>query len=147
MSEIATHDPPRGADFVVGVDLADHGMPGRREQLWAEQLGPTRFCLRSLPFFPYGLRPGDEVETTEDFTVVRVVRSSGRQVLRVAAASDSDDALHRGLHPLLGQLGLAHEWHRQGYVAIDLPSRSLPSALLSYLEAQATAGVLEYEFA
>ena len=145
MNVVATHDPSPGADFVIRVDLADHGMPGRSEQLWAKQVGPTRFILRSLPFFAYGLRPGDEVETTSDFTFMRVVRSSGMQLLRVAAKDDLADDLHAELHPLLGQLKLAHEWHQNGYVAIELPGGSIPPALSAYLESRFDAGALEYE--
>ena len=145
MSEIATHEPPPDSDFVIRVDLADHGMPGRSEQLWAKRSGPNRFVLRSIPFFAYGLRPGDEVETDDSYSIKRVVRSAGRHVLRIAAVRGQADAVHEDLHPLLEQLGLSHEWHGNGYVAIELTAVELPEPLQFYLEPQAGNGVLHFE--
>jgi hypothetical protein len=147
MSDIATHDPAPDSDFVIRVDLAGHGMPGRREQLWAKQVAPTRFVLRSIPFFAYGIRPGDEVETDEGFSVQRVVHSSGNQVLRVAVSPAGAGAIQAELHSLLEHLGLSHEWHREGYVAIKLPSDAIPHSLLSYIEPRAHDGQLHFELA
>lgn len=147
MSEIATHEPAPGSDFVIRVDLSENGMTGRSEQLWAKQTGPTRFVLQSLPFFAYGLHFGDEIETDDQFTFVRVVRASGRQLLRVAASRDHAEIVHSGLHPLLEHLGMRHEWHRVGYVSVDLPSVEVPPDLLPGLEARANDGQLYFELA
>lgn len=147
MHEIATHEPAPGSNFVIRVDLDDHGMPGRGEQLWALQVGPTRFRIQSLPFFAYGLRPGDEVETDDSFTVQRLVHSSGTQVLRIASTEAAADGVHADLHSLLETLGLSHEWHRIGYVAVELASDALPGELASYLDAKADEGQLFFELA
>lgn len=147
MGEIATHEPAPGSDFLIRVDLKDHGMPGRVEQLWVKQLGPTSFSLRSLPFFAYGLRLDDELETDETFTVQRVTSPSGRQLLRVAATRDHAFDVHDELHPLLEWLSLRHEWHGTGYVSIDLASETIPPELRPVLEVGADNGRLHFELA
>lgn len=133
MSQIATHEAPPYADFLVGVDLGEHGMPGRGEQLWCKQVGPTRFILRSIPFFAYGMRPGDEVETDESFMVQRVTARSGFELLRLAVETSVAREFHDRVHPLLDQLGLLHEWRGHGYVAIRLPNTELPADLTAAL--------------
>jgi hypothetical protein len=147
MNHIATHDPVPDADFVIRVDLADHGMPGRFEQLWAKQIGPTRFVVRSLPFFPYGLRSGDEVETNDDHTVQRVVRPSGNQLLRVGLVGDGAEGTAAELHSLLEQLHLSHEWRGVNYVSVELSGVDIPEPLRSYLEARIDGGGLHFELA
>jgi hypothetical protein len=133
MVQIAAHEAPPDADFLVAVDLGEHGMPGRGEQLWSKQVGPTRFILRSIPFFAYGMRPGDEIETDESFMVQRVVARSGFEVLRLAVETTSARAFHDRIHPTLDRLGLLHEWRGQGYVAIRLPDTDVPAGLTSVL--------------
>jgi hypothetical protein len=59
---IATHQQPPDANFLLHADLAEHGMPDAREQLWVRQLDERRFAMRSLPFFTYGIALDDEVE-------------------------------------------------------------------------------------
>lgn len=146
-SEIATHDPPPQADFLIQADLTPHGMPGRREQLWTRQTGPKTFVLRSLPFFVYGVALDDEVETDDNFSLTRVVRPSGHRVLRVAAQPDSAQDVHDELHRLLEQLGLEHEWHRIGYAAIDVRPGADPRELVDFLDERAEQGDVAYEFA
>ncbi len=127
--------------------MAEHGMPRRREQIWAKQVGPVRFLVRSLPFFRYGIRPGDEVETDENYTVQRVVTRSGRELLRVAATPQVTDEVLVALHRLLEELELIHEWHRNGYVAIELADRAIPEALESFLHSRMSQHQLRFEFA
>lgn len=145
MSSTVTHDPAPDSGFVIRVDLTDDGMPGRSEQLWVKQVGPTRFVLRSLPFFAYGLRPGDELETDDTYTFQRVVAVSGLHLLRVAAELHAAEQVHGRLHPLLEELALDHEWHRNGYVAIELASPSVPAELQAVLAEEQDAGRLRYE--
>src|SRR5215210_3701292 len=95
-------------------------MPGRVEQLWARRLAPHRFVMRSLPFFVYGVRLDDEVETDADYWLQRVVRPSGRRVLRVAAPCGAEDVVHAELHPLFEALQMEHEWKGPGYAAVDV---------------------------
>ncbi len=142
--DIATHKPAPGADYVIRVDLADHGMPGRSEQIWVEQVGSNRFVVRSLPFFSYGIRPGDTVETDSSYTVRRVIKQSGKQVLRIAVEPQAVDRIQRPLHEVLEELALPHEWHRDGYVAVELADEEIPERLTTLLDEG--RGELHHEF-
>ncbi len=144
MSEIATHEAPPDADFLVAVDLGEHGMPGQGEQLWCKQVGPARFILRSIPFFAYGLRPSDEIETDKSFMVQRVVTRSGFEVFRLTVETSRARAFHDLVHPVLGELQLLHEWRGFGYVAIRLSGTEVPIGLSSAL---AEFGHVESEMA
>ncbi len=144
--DIATHDPPRGgADFLIRVDLSDHEMPGRSEQLWTRQVGELRFVVCSVPFFAYGMAVGDEVATDTNYVLTEVVKRSGRQVLRVALTAKSAAVLHDDIHRLLASLELEHEWHRTGYVAIDLPGDEVPERLLAFLQEHQLLNELAFE--
>lgn len=72
--QIATHQQPPDADFLVHADLEPHGMAGAREQLWVMRVDERRFVMRSLPFFTYGIALADEVSTDETLTINGVVR-------------------------------------------------------------------------
>jgi len=91
--------------------------------------------------------PGDEVETDANFCVVRVVQRSGAKVLRVAATQEGAERFHSELHPILETLGVNHEWHRIGFVSVELDDVHLPPELAAYLEPRAEKGALHYEFA
>jgi hypothetical protein len=144
---VATHSPPRDADFVIHADLASDGMPGRMEQLWVSRTGPRTFLVRSLPFFVYGVALDDEVETTDDLVVRKVVKRSGRRLLRVASTVAAAQSVHDELHPMLERLGYAHEWRGVGYVSIDVGPDVDPSDLVRFLDDQARSGCLFYEYA
>ncbi len=147
--DIVQHEPPagRGADFVIRIDLAADGMPGRGEQVWARQVGERRFVLCSLPFFSYGLRADDVVETGESYVVERVAEASGHRLLRLVAVRERADEVHEIVHPLLESLGLDHEYHHPGYVAVDLPAGVEPDRLLDAVRPLIDQGVLHTEFA
>jgi hypothetical protein len=142
---IATHDPPAEADFVIHADLQSHGMPGRREQLWVKQLAESRFLMRSLPFFTYGIALGDEVSTDETLTIDGVLQRSGHRLIRVAVQSAGTQEFHDQFHPFLDKHRLLHEWLNFGFVAIDLPPGRDVSPLMQWLESRAHAGSVVYE--
>jgi hypothetical protein len=142
---IATHQQPPDANFLLHADLAEHGMPDAREQLWARQLDERRFAMRSLPFFTYGIALHDEVETDGTFTITRVVRSSGHRLLRVAVDRESAESFHGEFHPMLEAAELLHEWNGLGYVAVDLPPGGDAAELLAWLEARAAEGAVQLE--
>lgn len=135
MSEVATHEPAPGSDYVIRADLADHGMPGRWEQLWAKQVGRNRFLMMSLPFFAQGIRYLDEVETDDEHTILRVAAPGGRSLWRLATLRELADDIHEELHELLLSLELRHEWLGAGYVSVDLPDRKLPPELARHASA------------
>ena len=148
---IATHkEPGASANFLLHVDLADHGMPGKYEQLWASRSTPTEFAIASIPFFPYGLALGDLVSTRgpepPNLVVASVVRRSGHRTLRVGLSMyKTIPELHEHLHRELVHSGLCYEWHGAEYVAIDLPTEGAEASLLEYLQPLATSHKLVYE--
>jgi hypothetical protein len=139
-ASIAVHKAPLGrANCLIHVDLADHGMAGRREQLWAWRLGPTAFEVSSIPFFPYGIALGDVVQTRGNAAPQLVVQSvtnrSGHRVLRLGITSYKvNPELHELLHRELLRSGLKFEWHGAEYAAVDLPGSESGSELIAYLE-------------
>jgi hypothetical protein len=135
--QIATHQQPPDADFLVHADLEPHGMAGAREQLWVKQVDERRFVMRSLPYFTYGIALGDEVSTDEALTIDDVMRRSGHRLLRVAVECDAAERFNQEAHPFLDHERLLHEWRGLGYVAIDLPPRRALSRLTEWLDPRA----------
>jgi hypothetical protein len=143
--EIATHQQPPDADFLIHANLEPHGMSGAREQLWVKQVGERRFVMRSLPFFTYGVALGDEIETDAEYLLSRVVRRSGHRLLRVAVERDAAADFHAEFHNLLEDERLLHEWRGLGYVAIDLPPQRDLARLTQWLDPRLEAATLHYE--
>jgi Domain of unknown function (DUF4265) len=139
-ASFAVHNAPLArANSLIHVDLADHGMVGKREQLWAWRLGPTEFEVSSIPFFPYGIALGDVVQTrgsgASQLVVQSVASRSGHRVLRFGITSYKvTPELHELLHRELIRSGLKFEWHGAEYAAVDLPSSESGSELIAYLE-------------
>ncbi|MEU6770672.1 DUF4265 domain-containing protein [Streptomyces sp. NPDC046759] len=110
-----------GVDPLVGLDAFD--LPGMLEQLWLREVGVEgSYEVCCIPFYAYGLALGDVVEKGESETVNRVVKKSGRRVLRVLFAeprplTDSRSALRRAVE----SAGLLSEWNGDRHVAIDVP--------------------------
>lgn len=142
--KIATHSPAAGSDFVIRIDLEEHGFDGRSEQIWVSRLDDYRFKVLSIPFFSYGIAPSDIVETDESFTVTSVVSRSGNRLLRIGVASESEQ-LRDSLHDALEQEGLEHEWRGDWYVAALLPSSTTPFLIARLI--QENDGTLYHEFA
>ncbi len=149
--DIATHRAPvwrDRADFIVLVDLTDYELPGKWEQLWARRLGEREFELCCIPFFADGMTLGDVVEALPaPWRVQRVVRKSGRHLLRAAFASRTDppEELHEQLHGALLQLGVLHEWRASGYVACSPGDDAELAALAALLRPHEARGELVTE--
>jgi hypothetical protein len=122
---IATHESPAWiakANFIIQVDLASHGLPDRREQLWSRKKNKYQFEVCCIPFFTYGINLGDIVETQQDYAVSCVVRKSGHKSLRIAIlVEDQRDEIHIVLHNWAANSGLLYEWYKSEYLAVDLP--------------------------
>lgn len=59
---IATHQEAvwrDRADYIIRVDLADHGMPGSAEQMWTRATSDGMYEICCIPFFTYGIALGD----------------------------------------------------------------------------------------
>jgi Domain of unknown function (DUF4265) len=149
-ADIAKHDHPvwrERADYILQADLADHGMAGRYEQLWARRVGADHFELCCLPFFTYGYALGDTVGlrvATGPFDRVlgSVVRPSNRALLRVAFLTSDR---HEDLHASLAASDRPHEWRSGGLVAVDIEGH-VPEPLWRTIEALASDGHVEWEW-
>jgi len=148
-ADIAQHELPvwaDRADYLLQADLAEHGLPGLYEQLWARDLGDGQYQLCCLPFFTYGYALGDVVRLRKatgryDHVLGPVTRPSDRSLLRVAFVHRER---HEDLHGPLAHSGRPHEWRSGGFVAIDIEG-DVPAALWASIEALASAGHVEWE--
>lgn len=139
--DVAQHNEPvwgQRADGLLLADLTDHGLPGKWEQLWVRARGIGDFEICCLPFFLYGLALGDVVTAALDrdgnLVLTGRAKSSGRHLLRVAVSSaEHRQVIHEAIHRALTGLKLMHEWHRDGYAAIDLPADFDPNAAIDRL--------------
>lgn len=134
-------DPAWGdrADAVVLRNLASDDLEGLWEQLWVRHLDLGKYELCCLPFFAYGLALGDVLDVAVDrddrLVITGLARSGGRSLIRVVAGLEADvPTFHDALHALLATEGLIHEWHRSGYVAIDVPDVQRVAPFLSALD-------------
>ncbi len=136
----------RPADFLLRVDLTDHGAPGHFEQLWAKQIGALQFQIASIPYLTYGISLGDIVETDDLYDYIRVLVRSGRRVLRISIANVALlEPMRRRIQKWIDGSGLLHEWLNGNYVAIDYPSENEPRPDMDMLERLFKGGDLFYE--
>jgi hypothetical protein len=149
MGETATHSIPAWrsrANFLIRADLADHGLAGRMEQLWARKIDNNTFEICCIPFFTYGIALGDMVETDSGYFIRRVTEKGGHRTLRGAVANKGKvDDLHESIHRYLDRIGLMYEWYAPGYFAVDLPSPLRDDEIVPFLQGLATTGDLSYE--
>jgi Domain of unknown function (DUF4265) len=128
--DFAVHDEPvwrDKANFLILADLAEHGMPGRWEQLWTRQIANNKFELCCLPYFTYGLALGDVVNTKPrrgmNDVLARVLKRSGRHLLRLWLKNGN--ALGKEyIYAYIAENRPLHEWSSEHLVAIDV----VPSA-------------------
>jgi hypothetical protein len=152
-SKIATHAEPVGrnrTNFIVRLDLTDHGMPGHYEQVWTRTEDQLRFELCCIPFFTYGQSLGDVLEVTPGTGQHRVHAKSGHRTIRFAHTDDRQaHEGHQSLHgALVNQVGCAVEFRSNGhYGAIDLPPNVDAASVVALLEPLHSAGALEWEWA
>ena len=153
-ADIATHAEPAGrqrANFIVRLDLAEHGMPGKYEQMWTRaDNGKRLFELCCIPFFPYGQSLGDILEVDTSTGAHRVHAKSGHQTIRLAFLDDqAAHTEHASLHKAIaGELGCKIEFRAGNhYAAIDLPPGTDSAAVIAALAPLARVGALTWEWA
>ncbi len=147
MNNIAWHHSPVSAsDFFIRVDLSQHGMAGRFEQLWVKKIDSQKFQICCIPFFTYGIALGDIVETDNDFTLLRILTKSGHRTLRVAIViKEEQEIIHDILHEWVNNTGLEYEWYASGYLAVDIPPDINILSCFSNLEPLEASGVISVE--
>lgn len=82
---IATHTEPVGrgrANFIVRLDLVQHGMPGYCEQVWTRTEDQRLFELCCIPYFTYGQSRGDMLQVTLGTGQHAAQAKSGHRTIR-----------------------------------------------------------------
>jgi hypothetical protein len=149
-TKIATHAEPvrRGrTNFIVRLDLADHGMRGCYEQMWTRTEDQHLFELCCIPFFTYGQSLGDILEVTLGTGRHRVHAKGGHRTIRFNFTNRQPaQVLHNNLHAaLVGQLGCLVEFGSPRYGAIDLDISTDARAVVALLDPLHQAGNLIWE--
>jgi hypothetical protein len=145
---VVAHDHPiwrDRADFLIQVDLAPWGLAGGPEQLWARRVAVDRFEICCVPYFPYGIRLGDVVQTAAGapWWYERVVIPGDRLNLRfVVAREESLETLDHIVCGVLEDGRCAYERWQRGYVAADVPSPQSEMVVMAALRPYLTTGDL-----
>lgn len=152
-SDIVTHSDPVARDrcnYIARVSLAQDGMPGKFEQMWARTDDQKTFELCCVPFFTYGLSLGDTFSVINADGDYRVQKMSGHRTIRFAIQDDEfAHRQHEELHGALAQTGAAMEFlgHANGYGALDLADGSQADGVIAVLQPLFERGVLMWEWA
>ncbi|MCX2889771.1 MULTISPECIES: DUF4265 domain-containing protein [Pseudomonas] len=123
-----------------------HGYPPASvEGLWAKRTA-TGFQVDSLPFYTYGIAPGDIIDTTEDgeqswFAALQ--QSGGASVFRVRVKTAAELEQVRTAIEEFGCPCQAEPAVRM--LAVEVPPALALDTLLYYLLTQREAGTLDFE--
>ena len=125
-ANIAFHEHPAAADradFVLFIDLAPFGMPGRSEQFWVRRIADGLYEVCCIPFFSYGIALGDTIRVKNveaPCTIEEVPTRSGRVNIRLAFVSEQAAQIdHGAIHSALAHDPAPHEWRAGGYLAVS----------------------------
>ena len=143
---VAVHAEPvwrSQSDFVFRVLIGEKGGANEWEQLWWQQVAPTRFVLCCIPFFVYDLSLGDEVETAKDYVVRSIRRRSGQVTFRVWFGGAAMEVKEKAMDEIL-RLQPFVEWSSPNLAALSI-DESLSQKLADILQALENQGVLQYE--
>lgn len=128
------------SNFIIGAELEDGS---GTEQLWARQVGDYRFEICCIPFFLYDLALGDVVETDVDYSMTRVVESSGRLVFRVWFGDSFQP--RDEVSEALSAMGALIEWSSANLLAVDAVDQEAGQRIADYLMERERAGAFVYE--
>ncbi len=120
--------------------------PADREYLWAEPLNNDRYRIDNIPFFVKGISAGDVVhgrQESDGLMFDGLIVSGGHSTIRVVFF---DDARKGVVRANLQQLGCESEVsHLSNLIAVDVPPAAKYRGVIEYLQAQSSAGILDYE--
>jgi len=98
------------------------------ELLWAHDEGGSRYAIRSLPFFTYGISWGDIVTAIAGRDGVLTFQSlstrSGHSCYRVFTVTEIDDLDSIPIWKQISALGCTYERATNRLFAIDVPPKS-----------------------
>lgn len=137
------------SDYIARADLAPFGLDGEAEQLWLKSLEDGSFEMCCIPFRTYGISLGDVVALSLDGTkIARLVRKSGRKVLRVFLLEAPDVlSVAREFDAEVSRLGLLSEWSGGRHAAVDVPVGADVASLIGLLEREEAASRAFWEWA
>jgi hypothetical protein len=137
------------SNYIARTDLAPFGLEGEAEQLWLQQLEDGLLAVCCIPFRTYGLSLGDVVSLSSDgTTVARLVRRSGRRVLRVLLMATLDASnVASQIKSEVSRLGLMSEWSGDRHVAIDVPAGVDVTSLIIIAEREEVSSRAYWEWA
>ncbi len=140
---------PEGHTRVV-VPFDHHWKDVDAEVLWAVPVGESRFAIRNVPFYAYGLNWGDVVRAVaydgdEDPVVERVESESGHQTVRVFMDDEVAETKSVGMLESLERFNATYERHSGGFIAIDIPPDGDFDGVFDQLEAWEAEGLLGFE--
>jgi hypothetical protein len=151
MKFIVHESPVRRSDsnYIARVDLAPFDLEGEMEQLWLRRLDGEHFSLCCIPFRAYGLALDDVVDISADgTTVIRLVRTSGRRVLRVLFMPGVGlPAVLEQIKSEVSRLGLMSEWSGDRHIAIDVPLGVDIASILEIAEREEAGSRAYWEWA
>lgn len=151
MKFIVHESPVRRGDsnYIARADLAPFGLEGEMEQLWLQRLEGDLLELCCIPFRTYGLALGDVVSLSPDgTTVARLVRRSGRRVLRVLLMPTSNaSGMASQIDIEVSRCSLMSEWSGDRHIAIDVPTDADVTALIGIIEREEAASRAYWEWA
>ena len=150
-SQIVTHSDPAWRDrtnFIVRLDLAQHGLPGRWEQCWTHTGDQHSYEMCCIPFFAYGISLGDVLHIDADTGAHSVVRKSGHRTIRIAFLNnEAAHGHHDRIHDALVSSGVLVEFRGQHYASIDIANEAQLAAVLAALTPLLDARDLLWEWA
>jgi len=147
--QIVTHAEPawrEKTNYIIQVDLGEHGTIGRAEQLWARTDDQQTFELCCIPFFTYGLALGDRIAWNDSTKAATLIERSGRRNLRFAWNDKTQAARqHEAFHGRLVATGALVEFSSTGYGAIDCPNEATMADVIAVLQPLTDSGQLLWE--
>ncbi|MEU9603213.1 DUF4265 domain-containing protein [Streptomyces sp. NPDC048057] len=146
-----SHEEPvwRGeGNQLAMVDLRAFGLERMLEQLWLREASESgSYAVCCIPFYAYGLALGDVVRLNASGGVERLVRKSGRRVLRVLFAEDRPSADSRSaLREAVDACGLLSEWNGERQVAIDVLDASIIQPVYDSVQEEIRNGTAFWEW-
>jgi hypothetical protein len=136
-----THSEPIWRDQANYLLMAE--IDGDLEQLWAREITETTFMICCIPLFIYNVALGDIVEAVDN-QVTRVVKPSGRYVLRVWLP-EKDQALMNRIKVGVGHRGGFWEHSSDQLLGVDAPDAAVATEVRAWLEELQAEGLIEYE--